>query len=257
MRADVPGAERTDFDFSFEGRVDGNALAGGRGMTADEHRSLMESHAERLKPLVSGVRGPATCESKRVLINTLESGDLRYVFLVNDERTYGPRFGSWKLEFETGLRQEARVRLGLAAGGEPALYDAIEKTPIVARFKDGVAEFEVMLPAARGKLVAVLPERVGRVEIATPRGCERGQPYPISVRVLGASGKPIRGALPVRVEITDPLGRPNEYSRYASADTDPWVLTFRPAANDPSGSWKVRVTELVGGTRAEQSFELP
>ena len=33
----------------------------------------MEEHADRLKPLVSVVRGPATCESKRVLINTLES----------------------------------------------------------------------------------------------------------------------------------------------------------------------------------------
>src|SRR3954453_18559546 len=173
MRADVPGAARTDFDFSFEGRVDGNALAGGRGMTAEEHRSLMESHADRLKPLVSVVRGPATCESKRVLINTLESHDLRYVFLVNDERAYGPRFGSWKLQFETGLRQTARVRLVVER--ETALYDAIEKKPIDAPVKDGVAEFDVILPAARGKVVAVLPERVGRVEIATPRGCERGR----------------------------------------------------------------------------------
>jgi hypothetical protein len=255
MRAKVPGAAVTDFDFTFERAVDGNLLPRGQGMTAEEHRSRMEAYADQLQPLLADRRGPADTESKRVLINTLESGDLRYVFLVNDDRTYGPRFGAWKLQFETGLRQTAKVRL--TTSGVPALYDAIAKRLLGASATDGKAEFDVTLPAALGKIIAILPERIGRVGITTPPKIERGQPYPIGVSVLGVSGRPLRGALPVRVQITDPLGRENEFSRYAAIDGDTWTLPFLAAMNDPAGVWTIRVTELLGGSRAEQSFPLP
>jgi hypothetical protein len=258
MRAKVPGAAITDFDFSFERAVDGQALAQGRALTAEEHRARMEAYAKRLAPLVAEFRGPATSDSRRVLINTLESGDLRYVFLINDERTYGPRFGAAKLHFEAGVRQTANVRLqGTTAAGEPAVYDALAGRRLSPSWADGSAELAVTLPAARGKLLAILPEPVGAVEVSIPPEPERGQPLPIAVRVRGASGKPFRGAIPLRIDITDPLGRRNEYSRYAAAVGDPWTLTIHPALNDPAGSWTVRVTELLGGTGAEETFVLP
>ncbi len=113
------------------------------------------------------------------------------------------------------------------------------------------------LPPSRGKLIAILPEEIGRVEIATPPRCERGKVFPIGVRVLGASGKAYTGALPVRIEIIDPLGRQDGLSRYAAPVGASWTLDFRPALNDPPGTWTVRVTDLLGGTRAEQPFQLP
>jgi hypothetical protein len=258
MRARVPGAAVTDFDFGFERAVDGQSLAQGRALTAEEHRARMEAYAERLAPLVADFRGPATSDSRRVLINTLESGDLRYVFLINDERTYGPRFGAAKLHFEAGVRQTAKVRLeGLPGTDVPTVYDALAGRRMSLPWDGGSAQFEVTLPAARGKLLALLPEPVDRVEVTIPPATGRGQPLAIAVRVLGASGKPFRGAIPLRIDITDPLGRHNEYSRYGAAVGDPWTLAIHPALNDPAGSWTVRVTELLGGTRAEQTFLLP
>ncbi len=128
MRAEVPGAAITDFDFSFERAVDGNALTQGRAITGEEHRSRMEAYAEQLRPLLADHRGPAVSDSKRVLTNVLETGDLRYVFLINDDRTYDPRFAQWKLSFEAGVRQTATVLL--ATAGRPTLYDAIARKAI-------------------------------------------------------------------------------------------------------------------------------
>ena len=255
MRAKVPGAAMTDFDFSFERAVDGNRLAHGDAITAEEHRSRMESYAEKLSAIVADLRGPAECDSKRVLINILDAGDLRWIFLVNDERTYGPRFGTWKLEFETGLRQTAKI--GVRTSGAPALYDALSHRLIAAETKDGRSTFDVTLPAARGKLIAQLPERIGRVVVKASDKAERGALAPIEVSVLGVSGKPIKGALPVRIEVIDPLGRQNEYSRYAALTGPAWALPFRLALNDIPGEWKVRVTDLIAGTRAEQAFHVP
>ncbi len=181
MRARVPGASITDFDFGFERAVDGQYLAQGRALTAEEHRARMETYAEFLRPLVAEYRGPAASNSRRVLINTVESGDLRYIFLVNDDRTYGPRFGASKLWFESGY-VTAKIHLEAGPGaGEQAIYDAYAQARrLPLRVVDGKrrAFSSLATPAARGKLLAVLPEPVGRVEVLPRPPPSRGRlPY--------------------------------------------------------------------------------
>jgi hypothetical protein len=256
LRAKVPGVSITDFEFAFERQVDGTALAAGRAVTAEEHRQRMETYAAALKPLLAGMSRPAESTSPRALLNTLESGDLRYVFVINDERTYGPQFGKWKLVFEKGVRQETRVRV--AATGTPVLYDALARRPLPHVLKDGHAEVDVTLDPAAGKLIAVLPEAIGKVEIDVPGKLERGKRCIIGSRVRGSSGRPLQGSLPLRVDILDPDGKTNEFSRYAATDNQGrYELGFVPALNDAAGEWTVRITELLGGTQTERKFRLP
>jgi hypothetical protein len=260
LRAPVPGAAVVDADFSFERSVDGSALAAGRAVTAEEHRARSEALAERIRPLLAGLPRPAESDSKRVLLNTLESGEIRYLFAINDDRTYGPRFGPWKLIQEAGVRQTAKIRLATLA--KPVLYDALTRRLLPSTAQDGKVEFEATLPPARGRLIAVLPEAIGQVVVEPPAACRRGRRSPIVVRVLGASGRPINGAVPLQIELRDPLGRKNEYSRYAATtapgaaprDDYQYTLPFLPALNDLPGEWKLTVTELLGGTLVEQAL---
>ena len=255
LRAHVPGAIITDFDFSFEYEVDGGALAAGKAVKADEYRTRMEDYAEHLKPLLTDITRPAESDSKRALINTLESGNIRYIFVVNDDRTYGPRFGQWKLDQDLGVRQVAKVRF--ATQGHPTLYDALERKPVTYTTRDGKAEFDVTLPPARGSLIAVLPESVARVEIVVSPKCERGKRCLITVRILGGSGEPFTGALPLRIDLIDPRERLNEYSRYAATDVNAThQLAWLPGLNDVSGVWRAEVTELLSGTKASFKFEI-
>lgn len=259
LRARVAGAVLTGFDFSFERQVDGSALAAARAITATDYRARMEAYAEQLKPLLAGIPLPAGSDSKRVLLNTLESGDLRYVFAVNDDRIYGPRFGQWKLMLESGVRQRAKVRLAAPAGA--AIYDAVARRLVSCTAAGGTADCEITLAPARGKLLAVLPRAIGKVAAHMPASCERGKPCGISVRVLDASGDAVRGAVPLRIEISDPLGRPSEYNRFAATEADgsgtfTCSLPYLPALNDLPGEWTLRVTELLGGSQAETVFRV-
>lgn len=252
LRATLPGAIITRYDFTSQNLLDGRALAEGRAITAEEDRATQEGYAADLKQHLAHLAPPATASSPRVVINTLEAGAATLLFLVNADKTYGPRFGEHRLHMEEGVRLTTEVRVPVT--GRPALYDALARKPISYRLEDGQAVFSIELPAARGRLVAVYPEEVGTPQIDLTAEVEPGQVAPIRVTVPGASGRPLAVAHPLHVEMIDPQGRRSEYTRFAACADGEYTLPFRPALNDPPGTWTVRITELIAGQSAEATF---
>ncbi|MCL4694329.1 MAG: hypothetical protein KJ060_17700, partial [Candidatus Hydrogenedentes bacterium] len=253
LRADIPGAQRTNFDFTPLRKVDGRSLAEGDAMTAEDMRTMMEGYASELAPLLAGVARTAASESPRVLTNSLDAGDARYHFFVNDDRTYGPRFGQWKLRFELGVRQTAQVSIDVTE--RPVLYDMLQRKEVAYETSGGWARFPLDIPAARGKLIAALPEAIGNVRITGAENCAPGQPVELTIEVLGASGAPFKSAHPLRVEVRDPRGGDSEWSRYTTTRDGVCAFRFIPAINDAPGAWEVSVTELLSGKKAEQRVE--
>ena len=125
-----------------------------------------------------------------------------------------------------------------------------------------VLALSVSLAPARGALIAVLPEAIGKVEITTSEDCRRGKRCPVVARVLGAGGRAVEGTVPLRLEITDTEGRKTEYCRFVATAADSTVKDYRytisvlPALNDLPGRWKIRVTELLGGMQAERALNV-
>lgn len=251
LRAPIDGAKIVDLDFSFQKQLDGTQLAAGKSITADEFRERNEALAAKLAPLVAPFATSATANTPRALLTTLESGDVRYVFAVNDNKTYGPRFGPWKLIHELGARQKAQITIPNTTG---AVYDALSRA--IVEPKDGV--IDTILPASRGKLFAVLPEKIAKIEITAPKTATRGQTIEVSARVLGASGKVIGGSLPLRIEIFDANDDKNPASRYGATVGPDWALTQKlsPALNDTPGNWTIRVTELLRGGQSEEKVSV-
>jgi hypothetical protein len=254
VAAKIPGAQKTNFDFSFQKLVDGTALGQGTAITADDYKTRMEKFADELKPLVAGLQGVATAGSKRVVMNSLQSGDIQYVFAINDDKTYGPRFGQHKLFQELGVVQKADLQIAGAAS--KTLYDALERRELKFTSQNGGASFQTTLPAAQGKLIAVLPEKIGKIELKLPAQAERGREINLQARVLGVSGMPIKGSLPLRIEVLDATGRSTEYTRFAATATDGTGFTLQiiPALNDQAGRWTIRVTDWLSNTSAEQEM---
>ncbi|MCL4216284.1 MAG: hypothetical protein KJ052_04670 [Candidatus Hydrogenedentes bacterium] len=254
MRAEAPGAQITDFDFAYEKRIDGAALVAGNAVTAEEDREIKEGYAAELAPLLAHVKRPVFADSPRVLTNTLVGGGARYHFLVNDNRTYGPRFGEYKLRFELGVQQSATVHVALDA--RPVLYDCLQRERIEYAEEDGYAMFETRLPAARGKLIAALPEAVDRVSIEAPEQAVPGETCVASIMVIGESGTPFDSVHPLEVAVIDPLGRTRDYGRYTATQNGVRDFSFTPALNDPKGEWTIRVTDLVAGKQGEVKFSV-
>lgn len=249
LRAAIPGAVVTKYDFTHQLRIDGKSLAEGKAVTAEEDRAIMEGYARDLAGHLAGVPRPAEAATPRVLTNALDGGAARYHFLVNDDRTYGPRFGQWKLRFELGVAQTTQA--SIAIEGRPALYDALQRTRVAYEEKDGRAVFDTRLPAARGKVIAALPEPIGEIALSVPESVARGAVATAGIRVMSESGSVLDAVLPLRVEVLDALGNKTEWRRYTATKNGERVFEFAPGVNDPSGEWIVLVTDLVAGKTAE------
>lgn len=251
LRADIPGVVRVNFDFTPQLKVDGKLLARGEALTAESMRDMMEKYASELAPLLEGIARPASANSVRVLTNSLDAGAVRYHFFINDDRTYGPRFGQWKLSFELGVPQTAELSIPVA--DRPVLYDMLTRSRIEYELQADRAVFTSRLPAARGKLVAALPEALSAVRITGPTECRAGETVELAIEVLGASGNPMTGALPLQVEVKDPRGRDSEWPRFTTTRDGRCLFRFIPAVNDVPGTWTVAVTELIGGYKQEHA----
>lgn len=240
--ADVGPVTKTSFDFSFQAKVDGVALSRGDAVTADESRRRMEAYAAELGQMLK-VDRMATADSPRVLLNTVDAGDLKLVFAVNDNRTFGPRFGAAKLHLEKGVNLPAKLNIQ-----GKAIYDTFTGE----KLSNAIS---TTLPAAEGKLFAVLPEAAPTISVDVPKAFTVGKVAAISGVVKFPSGKSPRGAYPVSVELIDPTGRNSEFSWSIAAKDGIFQVPYIPAINDPSGTWKVRVTDLITRKVVEGTFE--
>ena len=257
LQASVPGASLIDIDFSFQNLVDGRLIKEGDFISAEEYETRMEKLAQQMERLLTEIVRPWRSSQKRVIFNEVRSGNIRYVFIINDLKTYGPRFGQWKLMQELGVEQIPRIRIEVE--GKPAIYDALGLAPVEYSLRDSGAEFEITLPPAGGKLVAVLPNPIQHVQIIAPASVERGIGDEVRGIVFSATGTPIMGAVPLRIDVTDPLGRQTEYSRYAAtvySEGQGWSSSagFLPAINDVPGEWTITMSELLSGITAQSKI---
>ena len=253
LRATIEEAVITDFDFTHQLRIDGRNLAKRNAVTAEEDREIMEAYAAELAPILADLPRLADSDSPRVLTNSVEDGDVLYHFFINDDRTFGPRFGKWKLRFELGVRQTADV--SVLCGENAALYDALRGRQIECQRDQGRARFALDLPPAAGTLIAQLPEPIGSVEADVPEQAVGGRPVEARFRVLAESGRAFGNVLPLRVDVVDAIGRKMEWGRFTATRDGVCRFTFTPAINDAPGTWTVRVTELISGQSTSASIE--
>jgi hypothetical protein len=264
-RANLPGIQRLDFDFSHRKRMtaDGVSQAGaaaddnagtGTGVSADADRAIMNRYAPQLREaLKDRIRPYADCDSPEALLNVLERGDTRYLFVVNDRREYGPRFGKWRTLHEKGVAQT--VTLMLREPRNVRLFDVLTHTEVPTVRKGDSLSLSLDLPSAGGRIVAIMTSPPSQVEVSLPKSAKRGELVEVSVALRDAKGELPRGAHPLRITITDAQGHENEYSRYGCALDGRFAMKFIPALNEPAGLWQVGVTESCTGKQAKQSVE--
>ncbi len=236
----------TAFDFEPLLRQSGKAWEEGETVvTAEEAREMMEGYAARLAPHVSAYRGEVTSPSKRVIINSVESNGAAIHFVINDDRTYGPRFGDHKLHFENGVRQQAEIQF--TTDRYPVLYDLQTRKQIQEPVVNGTMTWKPWLPAAGGRMVFALPEAVGKLTIEAPAVFKAGEPRTVRLRLFGASGKPMTHAHPVHFSMTTADGTESGWSRYLAIVNGEATVPFTPAWNDTPGTWLLKATDLVTG----------
>ncbi|MBL8675738.1 MAG: hypothetical protein JNL07_12675, partial [Rhodospirillales bacterium] len=255
--APAPGTIVTAMTFDHEVQVDG-ALPVSERLGADAARRIDAAQATRLAPLFDRSVKQAEADTPRALVESLAAGRAMIHVVVNDHRDFGPRFGAHRLHLERGL--PLRTRVSLRLDDRTAVYDALARRRlVVAPESAGWGAVGLELAAAQGALLFALPRPIGGVGLDTPGAGRRGTAVDVVIVVRDADGATIEADLPIEIEVTDPSGRRNAWSRFSttrSADAGRARFRFTPAFNEPAGRWTVKVTDLVAGTTATRGIAI-
>jgi len=273
----IPGVIQFDFDFTYRDKVNANAIAKNttyaqwddhlepgsaelhtvEGVTALDDQKIMESYAAALKQRLAGkVAWEVDCDQPTVLFNMLERGRAKYLFVINDKRTYDERLGKYKAVLGKVVPQTVTVSLKRRAYPRLYAYDMLARKQLEVGVAGGAHQFTVDLSDLGGTIVALYPEPLAAVVVSAPAKMKAGAPSAIEVAFHGQSGALLPGLQPVQVSIADPRGDLNEFSGYYCAKDGSLRIGFFPAVNDRLGQWKVTAIDLTSGMTAERGFEL-
>jgi len=174
-------------------------------------------------------------------------GEIDYVFAINFTPHLGEPMPLKAVEASIALPSEGR-----------AVYDAVRGGPVAeigaggkGRFRFGAGQMRVFALAARP---------IAGVQVARPvvSADFSRDVDPISVQfaamLLDAKGGVLAGAAPMQVRLLDPLGEVR-YDLYRAAEQGVLKLSLPLAANDPAGTWKVVVRDLLNNTEGANTFD--
>ena len=202
-----------------------------------------------------------------LVIREAEAGGVRYLWLVNvhtneDYEYLRPRIGAGaapkepetataeavayldKLDATNGGRFEADVIL---PAGNEVLYDVLTGGEVAVKQQDGKRVFRATMKNLGGQLVALSPQRVKAISAKVDGVVKRGTETAVEVRVNDDAGKPVKGYLPLNVEVRTPAGLSTEWSGSYVATDGAFRLPLRPALNHPAGAWQITVKERMSG----------
>jgi hypothetical protein len=272
---------RFDFDFTYRNKVNANALLKNQmhvgtgsddhikpgttpmesavGVTAEDDRINMLSYAEKLRKTLAGKIDPSVwCDRMDVLFNQTESNGVKYLFVINDRREYGPRVGQYKAMLEKLIPQTVNVHVKTSQAGLVA-YDLLRQKQLdvttPATGGDSIS-FPVELGDLGGTIIALYPHPLRKLELAAGDGVLGGKPITLKINVLDDNGKAPAGLFPLKLTLTDPKGYDADVSDYYCAKDGSIDVPFHPALNDRPGQWKLHVEDLTAGLSAQTTFDV-
>lgn len=256
LRADIPLDYKIDFNLNHRKKQLADLVAKGEGITADEDRELMTKYSNKLrKNLDDKIERYIDSPSPEVVFNVLENGPVKYIFMVNDKRTYGERFGQWKTMHTKGVEQVVEASINYKGDGTPVLYDVRTHKKIKTVEENGRYKFSKKLAPADGTIIAVYPNPISEIKIDLPVVAKRGETVSIEISIWDSKGKSY-GTQPINVRITATGDTDTPYTSYYATDNGKFNLDIIPAINDLPGTWRVEVTDLTSSIEIYKEFKI-
>lgn len=183
----------------------------------------------------------------------------RYVTVVNatrgDRQSILNAFctNAWYRPHGAARRITTRIRLPRGA----AVYDVTggggRLTP---RAERGEAALTFDYEAAEGKLFAVYPRPLARLEVAVEGEARPGGRLVLRTKVFDSAGAPAPGRQMVALKLYGADGRPRDESGRYVAEGGEAAIRVRLADDEPDGRWTAVVKDLTSGLRSETAFEV-
>lgn len=220
---------------------------------AVDKQTLLTNAAQLRKDLAGRYQWPVVCDNPEIVPRLRQAGTSRYVFVVNDQREAGTYVGQHGMVQDQGLPSRGTVTLRNTKG---FVYDLTARQQIHPSAGNNSLSWPVTLGPCDGNVILVTERPLEAVAIRAPEEIERGNTGRIEIAVTDGQGKPVDAVVPLEVRITDPHGRPGEYSGYHATEQGTLTLTLDLASNDTQGTWTIQTRELATGRMAASYFRV-
>ncbi|MGQ9564476.1 MAG: LamG-like jellyroll fold domain-containing protein [Thermogutta sp.] len=221
---------------------------------ADKDKAALQQIAQALRnELQSRYRWRLDSSDPDLVVRLRRYNQARYVFVLNDRRTFGDYVGHHGMVMEKGLPLEGEVYL---EGGSGTVYDLVEHHQVEVTSRNGGLSWPVKLGPGDGRVYVVLERPLERVEINLRQQVQLAENVPITIRILDAAGQPVSAVVPVEMTILDPQGRPAEPSGFYGVKDGELTVSLELAPNDLFGVWKLTARELASGRETVVDFQV-
>ena len=211
--------------------------------------------ADGLRPILdkAGIKPVFVCDQPGIVATRQAAGDIEYLFAVNashDEKG-DPMLGMKSATANISLEGDGRPVYDAIHGGTVLKLSPKEKN-LAGSFPFGPGQMRVFARTARP---------IGGIQTSTPivrrefSRVEAPLTVEISAALLDKKGRLISGSAPLRIRLIDPLGNVR-YDLYRATDSGILKLSLPLACNDPTGEWKVQVSDLLANTQDMAGFTL-
>ena len=172
----------------------------------------------------------------------------RYVFAINDNRTFGDYVGQWGLTMEKGLPLDGEITVSDPSRSVGAVYELSRGGAVdFSRRDDGRVVVPVSYDTNDGRLFAFLREPIARVALDATV-----EDYVLKIKfwLFGKSGAPVEGRMPVEIRVRDASGREIDGAGWACAVDGACALSVPVNLDDPPGGYTITARDIATGQTA-------
>ena len=226
-----------------------------RSATVNAKR-IMQRQAEEIRARLAekGYRPASDSSSSEIVVFNRRWRDTRYLFAINDKRTFGDYVGPWGRTMEKGMPFEGRVTLAGAAKGTKAVYE-LSRGGQVSFFAEGD---NVVVPVKYetndGRLFVFLPEPIAQLNVEVPPEVPVGGRVDVMLSVRDQSGCLVPAVLPVEVRLYDSAGVELDGAGYAAAENGVCRMHIQTNLDDAPGEYRLVCRDRASGLEVSRTI---
>ena len=215
-------------------------------MTTLRRKKMSLENAEKLRTELErkGFRSEIGSSSPEIPVYARRHGDIPYLFAVNDKRAFGDYVGQWGLMMEVGKPNAGEVSVKDPGFPKLAVYELSRGGGAAFTRGGGVVRVPVRFETNDGRLFVFAEEKIAKVELKAEivKGVLKAE-----MRVLGDSGRPMKGLWPVEMSVSDAAGRRRDGLDYLCAEDGVATASLPLNLNDAPGDYTVVCRDRASG----------
>ena len=220
-------------------------------------KSLMVEQANDLrKRLASRFTPEADSSSPEIVTYSRRWNDARYVFAINDHRTFGDYVGPWGLTMEKGLPYEGEVSLADGDGAVKAVYELSRGGEVPFTREGGRVKVPVKYATNDGRLFAFLKTRIVSVKVDAPVVVRAGDTLQVTFSALDEDGRPVAALLPAEIRLFDAAGREIDGAGWVCLQGGTCTVDFVTNLNDAACGYRIVCRVRASGLTVERTVKV-